>query len=141
MDDGGTLRVDGCHRRPNRRQTQMERARAADHVSVTRATREDAPCVHGITHAAYAEYRGVLDPPSGVDRECVVDVERALDEGGAMLVWIDDTVVGAVVMAPEGRPLPGLGYQICSAHPYPEGTETWALLTKSVDGVPDYRPG
>jgi hypothetical protein len=28
-----------------------------------------------------------------------------------------------------------LGYQMRSVHPYPEGTDTWALLTKSVEGV------
>jgi GNAT superfamily N-acetyltransferase len=165
---------------------------AADHVRVTHASREDAARVHGITQAAYAEYCGVLDPPSGVDRECVADVERALDEGGAALAWIGDTPVGAVrfrhaadhlagerlAVIPTARgqgiarallgyledlarhshlpevrlggrlSLPrnvdlylGLGYQIRSVHPYPEGTDTWALLTKSVDGVPDHRPG
>jgi ribosomal protein S18 acetylase RimI-like enzyme len=29
----------------------------------------------------------------------------------------------------------GLGYQIRSLHPYPEGTDTWALFTKSVEGL------
>jgi ribosomal protein S18 acetylase RimI-like enzyme len=165
---------------------------AADHVRVTRATREDAARVHGITQAAYAEYRGVLDPPSGVDRECVADVERALDEGGAVLAWIDDTAVGAVrfqhaadhlaverlaviptargqgiarallayledlarqshrpevrlgvrLSVPRNMELyQGLGYHILSVHPYPEGTDTWAVLTKTGDGVVQDRPG
>ena len=164
----------------------------ADYVRFTQATREDAARVHAITQAAYAEYRGVLDPPSGVDRECVADVKRALDGGGAVLAWIDDTAVGAVrfqhaadhlaverlAVIPTARgqgiarmllayvedlarqshlpevrlgvrlSLPrnvdlyqGLGYQIRSVHPYPEGTDTWALLTKSVDGGPDHTPG
>jgi ribosomal protein S18 acetylase RimI-like enzyme len=68
----------------------------AEHVRITRATREDAARVHGITQAAYAEYRGVLDPPSGVDRETLADVEHALDEGGAVLAWIGDHAVAAV---------------------------------------------
>jgi hypothetical protein len=49
------------------------------HVRFIVATREDAARVHGITQAAYAEYRGVLEPPSGVDRATLADVERALD--------------------------------------------------------------
>ncbi len=69
---------------------------AADHVRLALATREDAALVHRITQAAYAEYRGVLHPPSGVDQECVADVQRALDEGGAVLAWIGDTAAGAV---------------------------------------------
>jgi len=34
-----------------------------------------------------------------------------------------------------------LGYHVLSVYPYPEGMDTWALLTKSVDGVPDHTPG
>jgi ribosomal protein S18 acetylase RimI-like enzyme len=159
---------------------------AADHVRFTHATREDAARVHGITQAAYAEYRGVLDPPFGVDRETLVNVVRAHDESGAVLAWIDDTAVGAVrfqhavdhlaverlAVIPTARgqgiarallahfeelarqchrpevrlgvrwSLPrnvdlyqGLGYQIRSVHPYPEGTDIWAVLTKSVEGI------
>ena len=158
----------------------------ANRVRFVRATRKDAVLVHRITQAAYAEYRGVLDPPSGVNREDVADDERALDEGGAVLAWIGDTAVGAVrfqvavdhlaverlaviptargqgiargllasledlareSQLPEVRlgvrlSLPrnmalyqGLGYQIRSLHPYPEGTDTWALFTKSVEGL------
>jgi ribosomal protein S18 acetylase RimI-like enzyme len=161
-------------------------------VRFTQATREDAARVHGITQAAYAEYRGVLDPPSGVDQECVADVERALDEGGAVFAWIDDMAVGAVrvqqtadhlhverlAVIPTARgqgiarmllvylediarqshlpevhlevrlSLPRnielyrrLGYHVLSVHPYPEGTDTWAVLTKTGDGVAQYGPG
>jgi ribosomal protein S18 acetylase RimI-like enzyme len=88
--------MDGFHRRPNGHHILIERDMATEPVRFTQATREDAARVHGITQAAYAEYRGVLDPPSGVDRETLVDVERALDEGGAVLAWIGDTAVGAV---------------------------------------------
>lgn len=96
MDEDGTLRLDACNRKPNGRQTVIERDMGTGHMHFTVATREDAARVHGITQAAYAEYRGVLDPPSEADRECVADVERALDEDGAVLAWIGDTAVGAV---------------------------------------------
>jgi ribosomal protein S18 acetylase RimI-like enzyme len=165
---------------------------ATGHVRFAVATREDAARVHGITQAAYAEYRGVLDPPSGVDRETLMDAERALDDSGAVLAWIGDTAVGAVrfqhaadhlaverlAVIPTARgqgiarmllayledlarqshlpevrlgvrlSLPrnmelyqGLGYQMRSVHPYPEGTDTWAWLAKPVKGGPDHGPG
>jgi ribosomal protein S18 acetylase RimI-like enzyme len=173
------------------RMTKVERDMAAGHVRLALATREDAVLVYCITQKAYAEYRGVLHPPSGVDRETLADVERALDEGGAVLAWIGDHAVAAVRfqaavdhlaverlavippyrgqgiarallayledMAQHSRlhevrlgvrlSLPrnvalyrGLGYQIRRFYPYPEGTNTWALLAKVVEGVQDHRP-
>jgi ribosomal protein S18 acetylase RimI-like enzyme len=164
----------------------------AEHVRITRATHEDTARIHGITQAAYAEYRGVLDPPSGVDRETLADVERALDKGGAVLAWIGDHAVAAVrfqaavdhlsverlAVIPTARgqgiarallayledlarqshlpdvrlgvrlSLPrnvdlyqSLGYMMRSVHPYPEGTDTWAVLAKPMEGFPPDRPG
>ena len=49
-----------------------------------------------ITLAAYAKYRGVLNPASGVDRKTLADVEHVLDDGGAMLAWIGVEAVAAV---------------------------------------------
>jgi GNAT superfamily N-acetyltransferase len=88
--------MDPFNRKPNARKTSIERNMTAAHVRFTCATRKDAVLVHHITQAAYAEYRGVLEPPSGVNRKGVVDVERALNEGGAVLAWIGDTAVGTV---------------------------------------------
>jgi ribosomal protein S18 acetylase RimI-like enzyme len=88
--------MDPFHRKPNRHQTSIERDMTADHVRIAIANRENAALVHHITQVAYAEYRGVLHPPSGVNHEGVADVERALDEGGAVLAWMGDTAVGAV---------------------------------------------
>jgi ribosomal protein S18 acetylase RimI-like enzyme len=180
------------NRRSNARQTQIERNMALGNVRLARATCEDAARVHHITQAAYAEYRGMLYPPSGVDQECMADVERALNDGGAVLAWVGDAAVGAVRVQhtadhlaverlaviptargqgiaralltyvedlarqshlPEVRlgvrlSLPrnvalyrGLGYQVRSLHPYIEGTDTWALLAKSVDGAPHDEQG
>jgi ribosomal protein S18 acetylase RimI-like enzyme len=155
------------------------------HVRFTLASRADAVTVHRITQAAYAEYRGLLKPPSGVERERAADVERALEEGGAVVAWVGDTAVAtgrfraeaeylhverlAVLPAHRGQgiarallayfeefarrsnlrevrlearlSLPrnvalyqAVGYQICSLHAYPEGTDTWAQLAKPVAG-------
>jgi hypothetical protein len=78
------------------RMTKVERNMAAAHVRLILATREDAALTCCITQEAYAEYRRVLHPPSGVDRETLAAVERALDEGGAVLDWIGDHAVAAV---------------------------------------------
>jgi ribosomal protein S18 acetylase RimI-like enzyme len=184
--------MDRFNRKPNGRQTQIEGDMTAGKVRLALATHQDAALVHRITQAAYAEYRGVLHPPSGVDRERVPDVERALDEGGAVLAWIGDHAVAAVrfqhmvdhlsverlavIPSYRGRgiarallayledmarqshlrevrlgvrlSLPrnvalyrSLGYQSLSLHPYPEGTDTWALLAKPVEGMQDPRAG
>ncbi len=62
---------------------------------ITNATAEDAPLVYAIMQAAFEEYRGVLDPPSGVHAETVEAVVRAMAEGGAVLAWLGETAVGS----------------------------------------------
>jgi ribosomal protein S18 acetylase RimI-like enzyme len=62
---------------------------------VTLADRDDAPLVHRIMQAAFAEYQGVLNPPSGVHAETVEDVRQAMTQGGAVLAWIGDAAVGS----------------------------------------------
>jgi ribosomal protein S18 acetylase RimI-like enzyme len=63
-------------------------------LQITSASVEDAPLVFDIMQQAFAEYLGVLDPPSGVHAETVDDVIHALSEGGAVLAWIGDKPVG-----------------------------------------------
>lgn len=59
------------------------------------ATAEQAHLVHQTMRAAYAEYDGVLIPPSGALRETVADVEAAMSKGGAVLVWDGGEAVGS----------------------------------------------
>lgn len=59
------------------------------------ATLDEAPLVHRIMQAAFAEYAGVLNPPSGANRETVADVEEAMAQGGAVLAWDGATVIGS----------------------------------------------
>jgi ribosomal protein S18 acetylase RimI-like enzyme len=59
------------------------------------ATIDEASLVHRIMQAAFAEYIGVLDPPSGANRETVADVEQAMSQGGAVLGYVDQTPVGS----------------------------------------------
>ena len=50
--------------------------------------------VFAATRAAFAEYAGVLDPPSGATTESLDDVRAGIAEGGALLAWIGDALVG-----------------------------------------------
>jgi len=69
------------------------------------ATPSDAEAVYQVTKAAYAEYRGFLDPPSGADKESLEAVESALHQGGAALALVDGIAVGAVRYEPRDQSL------------------------------------
>ncbi len=45
--------------------------------------------------AAYAEYVGLLEPPSGADFETVEDVAAKIKNGGALIAWIGSEAVGS----------------------------------------------
>lgn len=64
-------------------------------IRITNATLDDAPLVYDIMQRAFAEYFGVLEPPSGVHVETLDDVIVALDQGGAILAWIGSEAVGS----------------------------------------------
>jgi ribosomal protein S18 acetylase RimI-like enzyme len=56
-------------------------------IRITDATLEDAPLVYDIMQQAFAEYLGVLEPPSGVHTETLEQAIEAIKEGGAVLAW------------------------------------------------------
>ena len=64
-------------------------------MRITLVGPDDATLVHEIMHAAFAEYRGILDPPSSAHAETVEDVTRALAAGGGALAWVGDEAVGS----------------------------------------------
>lgn len=65
-------------------------------VRITHATPEQAPLVHRIMLEAFAEYKGVLDPPSGAHAETVEDVLRVMAQGGALIAWEGDEAIGSL---------------------------------------------
>jgi ribosomal protein S18 acetylase RimI-like enzyme len=69
-------------------------------MKVVRARVEDAELVHRTMHAAFDEYRGVLDPPSSSHDETVVDVARKIEQGGALLAWDGETLLGSARFEP-----------------------------------------
>ncbi|MBZ0278384.1 MAG: GNAT family N-acetyltransferase [Anaerolineae bacterium] len=64
-------------------------------LRITLATAEDALLVHRLMCEAFAEYIGVLNPPSGANRETVEDVLDAMAQGGALIAWDGETPVGS----------------------------------------------
>jgi ribosomal protein S18 acetylase RimI-like enzyme len=68
---------------------------------IRRATPEEAPLVLQIMRAAFAEYAGVLNPPSGANHETLADVQKAMCEGGALLAWDGELAVGSARFRPE----------------------------------------
>jgi ribosomal protein S18 acetylase RimI-like enzyme len=63
---------------------------------------EDAPTLLRVLQAAFEEYRGRLDPPSGAHRETAGKIRQKLTIGRAVVGLIEQTVVGCVFYQPQG---------------------------------------
>ena len=60
------------------------------------ATYDDIPTLLTLIHTAFEEYRGRLEPPSGAHRETVQSIATYLQQGHAVLAWLNDQAVGCV---------------------------------------------
>jgi predicted N-acetyltransferase YhbS len=65
-------------------------------VSLREATDDDAPVILTVLQAAFEEYRGRLDPPSGVHTETVETIRSKLKAGHAVLAFVGDAAAGCV---------------------------------------------
>lgn len=65
-------------------------------LTITQASPEQATLVYDIMLQAFEEYRGKLNPPSGVFAESIDSVLRFMAEGGALLAWEKDAPVGSM---------------------------------------------
>ena len=63
--------------------------RNGDELRIKTASTEDAALVHSITHKAFNEFRGVLDPPNGSDSETPEDVAGQMLKGGALIGYLN----------------------------------------------------
>lgn len=70
-------------------------------ISIRQASVADLPALCAVIHAAYAEYRGCLDPPSGAHDETPASLRRKLTGGWAALASDGGAVVGCVFYAAE----------------------------------------
>jgi ribosomal protein S18 acetylase RimI-like enzyme len=65
-------------------------------LTITQANPEQVALVYDIMLQAFEEYRGKLNPPSGVFAETIESVLRVMSEGGALLAWERDVPVGSM---------------------------------------------
>jgi N-acetylglutamate synthase-like GNAT family acetyltransferase len=66
------------------------------------ATCDDIPTLVTLIHTAFEEYRGRLEPPSGAHRETARSVGTYLQQGQAVLAWLNNQAVGCVCYHQEG---------------------------------------
>src|SRR5688500_5256162 len=68
----------------------------ASQVSLHEVVAADLPVLLMVLHAAYAEYVGRLDPPSGAHKETVESLGQKLATAHAVKAVLDQTIVGCV---------------------------------------------
>ncbi len=69
-------------------------------ITVRTATADDASTIVTIMHAAFLEYQGVLDPPSGVHNEGVETVHTKMERAQWFIAFADERAVGCVMAEP-----------------------------------------
>jgi ribosomal protein S18 acetylase RimI-like enzyme len=77
----------------------------AGDLEIRDAADREAETVHSILLAAFEEYLGWLDPPSGAHGETLESVERKMAAGGAALAFLAGTPAGCVFFALQERRL------------------------------------
>ena len=71
----------------------MSETQATD-IRIEAVGEDRAADVLAATRAAFAEYEGVLDPPSGANTESLDDVRAEIRAGGAFLAYVGDALAG-----------------------------------------------
>ncbi len=79
--------------------------RAQIQIDIRPTTLADVPSVVQLMHAAYAEYEGKLDPPSGAHKESVESIAAKLQTASGALAWIGPTLAGSVLYEVQGTAL------------------------------------
>jgi predicted N-acetyltransferase YhbS len=69
-------------------------------ITLREASAEDARIILSLMRAAFEEYEGVLDPPSGAHCETIESVRRKLTEGAAVLSSVANEPVGFAFYEP-----------------------------------------
>ena len=74
-------------------------------LELRNATSDDAELLTQLIHAAFAEYRDVLDPPSGAHVETPEQIREKLIKGGAIIATVGKDYAGCVIYYPEDNHL------------------------------------
>ncbi|TAJ19459.1 MAG: GNAT family N-acetyltransferase, partial [Dehalococcoidia bacterium] len=100
-------------------------------LSIRPATMADAPVLAATIVAAFEQYRGGLDPPSGALDETPDSIRHELESayGGALAVF-DGHPIGCVLFRPEG---PDLYFGRLSVLPAHRGRGVAAALVRAVE--------
>jgi predicted N-acetyltransferase YhbS len=70
-------------------------------ISLREATDADVPTIVGLIHAAFQEYAGVIDPPSGAHKESEEKLREAMQTERAVLALLGEHVLACVLYRPE----------------------------------------
>ena len=73
-----------------------------DTLTLREVTDDDLPTLLTVLRAAFEEYRGRLDPPSGAHGETIEKVRDVMRTARGVLALDGDQVAGCVFYAPEG---------------------------------------
>ena len=77
--------------------------KASQEIAIRAAQPADTPALLDLIHAAFAEYAGRLDPPSGAHAETAASLQRLFDVGEtAALATVAGAPVGCVFLARHG---------------------------------------
>lgn len=71
-------------------------------VALAHAQHTDAADLLAVIQAAYVEFLGKLDPPSGAFAETVSSISAKLDKGGAIKAVAAGALIGCVLYEPKG---------------------------------------
>ena len=71
-------------------------------ISLRAATENDIPTIVALIHAAFKEYDGALDPPSGAHKESAENIRHKLTTERAVLALLGDQAVACVFYRDEG---------------------------------------
>jgi predicted N-acetyltransferase YhbS len=72
-------------------------------IMLREASDDDIPTIVAVTRAAFDEYTGWLNPPSGAPNETPEKVRAKLASGHSVLALIGDRVVGSVYYSAEAE--------------------------------------
>lgn len=70
-------------------------------LQLREAADSDLETIVAVIRAAFAEYEGRLDPPSGGARDTVESLREKIADGNAVLALLDDQVIGCVFYRPD----------------------------------------
>jgi predicted N-acetyltransferase YhbS len=70
-------------------------------IKLRDATSDDVERITSVIRAAFEEYEGLLDPPSGAHAEDPAHVRMKMAKGSALMAYLDSACAGCVLFYPQ----------------------------------------